>query len=256
MLYKLILLQICAHLLADYLFQPPAWSKVKEKGVFTFHHFYHILVVFAFSWALSLDQQFWVAAYIISVIHLLTDMFKSFLQIRYRRKYLHMLEMGTPLKKKYFFFLDQFIHLVTIVVVCYYYDVFYEIKFLIALPLKTIAIITTFVFCAKPANIIIRFILIYFEVEFPDKQQYSDDPDVMVDEEPRLPNAGKLIGVMERFLTLALILIGQFSAVGLIIAAKSILRFRNTQRNEYILVGTLLSFGMAAILGIVIWKLL
>jgi len=52
-----------------------------------------------------------------------------------------------------------------------------------------------------------------------------------------------------------LILVNQFSAVGLIIAAKSILRFKSTEKNEYILVGTLLSFGIAVLLGIIILKL-
>ena len=69
-----------------------------------------------------------------------------------------------------------------------------------------------------------------------------------------LPNAGKLIGIMERFLVLSLILVGQFSAVGLIITAKSILRFKSTQKNEYVLVGTLLSSGIAVIIGILTSK--
>nr|WP_320119540.1 hypothetical protein [uncultured Marinifilum sp.] len=72
------------------------------------------------------------------------------------------------------------------------------------------------------------------------------------DENKDLPNAGKLIGLMERFLVLALILVNQYSAVGLIIAAKSILRFRDNKKNEYVLVGTLLSFGIATLLGILI----
>jgi len=51
---------------------------------------------------------------------------------------------------------------------------------------------------------------------------------------------------------LALILLGQYEAVGLIIAAKSILRFNATKKSEYVLIGTLLSFGIAAFTGIVI----
>ncbi len=57
---------------------------------------------------------------------------------------------------------------------------------------------------------------------------------------------------MERSLVLALILVNQYSAVGLIIAAKSILRFKDNTKNEYVLVGTLLSFGIAIILGVLI----
>jgi hypothetical protein len=72
------------------------------------------------------------------------------------------------------------------------------------------------------------------------------------DDDKGLPNAGKLIGITERFLSLALILLGQYEAVGLIIAAKSILRFNTTYKSEYVLVGTLLSFAIAAFTGIVI----
>ena len=41
-------------------------------------------------------------------------------------------------------------------------------------------------------------------------------------------------------------------ALSLIIAAKSILRFSGTQKSEYVLVGTLLSFGIAVFSGILI----
>jgi len=56
--------------------------------------------------------------------------------------------------------------------------------------------------------------------------------------EHSLPNAGKLIGIIECFLALGLIIMGQYEAVGLIIAVKSILRFNRTQKSEYVLVGT------------------
>ena len=66
-------------------------------------------------------------------------------------------------------------------------------------------------------------------------------------------NAGKLIGTLERVISLALILVDQFAAVGFIIAAKSLLRFRDTAtaRTEYLLIGTLLSFGIVILLGII-----
>ncbi|MCG6189305.1 hypothetical protein [Maribellus maritimus] len=61
-----------------------------------------------------------------------------------------------------------------------------------------------------------------------------------------------MIGIVERFLALALIIMGQYQAVGLIIAAKSILRFKGVQKSEYVLIGTLLSFGIAAFSGILV----
>jgi len=84
-----------------------------------------------------------------------------------------------------------------------------------------------------------------FSIETP-----FENPDI--EEEKSLPNAGKLIGISERLIALALILLGQYEAVGLIIAAKSILRFNATQKSEYVLVGTLLSFGIAVFTGIAI----
>ena len=72
-----------------------------------------------------------------------------------------------------------------------------------------------------------------------------------------LPNAGKLIGILERLLTLTFILIQQYEAVGFLIAAKSILRYRDddTLKTEYVLIGTMLSFGMAVVIGILIHAL-
>ena len=59
-----------------------------------------------------------------------------------------------------------------------------------------------------------------------------------------------MIGITERILTL--IILGQYAAIGFIMAAKSILRFKEsqTQKAEYVLIGTMLSFGIAIMLGI------
>lgn len=72
-----------------------------------------------------------------------------------------------------------------------------------------------------------------------------------------LANAGKWIGIFERILILTFVLLDQYSAIGLLIAAKSILRFNDKgpddavqKRTEYILIGTLLSFALALLLGL------
>ena len=53
------------------------------------------------------------------------------------------------------------------------------------------------------------------------------------------------------------LLIGQYEAVGFIIAAKSVLRFKDTDtaKTEYVLAGTLLSFGIATLLGLMVKQL-
>ena len=73
-----------------------------------------------------------------------------------------------------------------------------------------------------------------------------------------LKNAGKWIGVIERFLILSFILINQWAAIGFLLAAKSIFRFgdlnegKDQKKTEYILIGTLLSFSIALVHGLIL----
>jgi len=70
-----------------------------------------------------------------------------------------------------------------------------------------------------------------------------------------LPNAGRIIGQLERGLIFLLVLAGELQGVGFLIAAKSILRFgevrESSQRKEaeYIIIGTLMSFGWALLVS-------
>ncbi len=75
------------------------------------------------------------------------------------------------------------------------------------------------------------------------------EPWTEVDLPRGLPNGGFLIGILERGLIFLLILVGQPAGIGFLIAAKSILRFDTTSKDqragEYVIVGTLASFGWA-----------
>jgi len=235
MLYQLIVLQLSAHLLADFIFQPQQWSDRKSKKIFSWHHLWHIVVVFILSWLVSLDYGFWKAALIIAGLHLVVDVIKSYL----------LLKLADHSTKKYLFFLDQIMHLIILVLVSIAYFKWCEINFVINVTLKNIAIVAGFILCAKPGNIIIKEILSFYSISTPEDPS-GENPD------KSLPNAGKLIGIVERFLVLVLVLSGQYTAVGFIIAAKSILRFTSTDKNEYVLVGTLLSFSIAVLIGVLV----
>jgi len=71
-----------------------------------------------------------------------------------------------------------------------------------------------------------------------------------------LPNAGKYIGILERLFVLLFIIIGRWDAIGLLITAKSVFRFNdlketnNRKLTEYILIGTLVSFALAMLTGL------
>jgi hypothetical protein len=68
-----------------------------------------------------------------------------------------------------------------------------------------------------------------------------------------LKGAGLVIGLLERGLIFALVLLGQPGGVGLLMAAKSILRYGAVKDDrglsEYVIIGTLASFGWALIAG-------
>lgn len=73
--------------------------------------------------------------------------------------------------------------------------------------------------------------------------------------EPSLPKGGRVIGLLERGLLYLLVMVGQPAGIGILIAAKSIQRFEaltskdaNAAR-EYILIGTLASFGWAMVVS-------
>lgn len=72
-----------------------------------------------------------------------------------------------------------------------------------------------------------------------------------------LLRAGRLIGELERFLILILALRGELTAIGFVLAAKSVARFDLARRHgEYFLVGTLCSVGTALLIGLAVRRLL
>jgi len=67
--------------------------------------------------------------------------------------------------------------------------------------------------------------------------------------------SGRLIGILERTVSLVLILVGQWAAIAILIAAKSIARFdelKDRRFSEYYLVGTLASLLVAIVTGLVL----
>lgn len=66
-----------------------------------------------------------------------------------------------------------------------------------------------------------------------------------------LTNGGKLIGLLERGLIFVLVMVDQPAGIGFLVAAKSVLRFETTSKDqragEYVIIGTLASFGWALI---------
>lgn len=231
-IYQLLILQIIAHFISDFALQTERMANDKNNLGFKSKLLkWHILITFITAWLFSFQVNFVFGAFAIAVFHWVEDGIKKYIK-------------DNNTIGKYSFFIDQTIHLAIVVSIVFLYNNYFELNPLINITLnvKTLLIIGCYIFSAKPSNIIIKETLTAFNIQA--SSSGNDD----------LPNAGKLIGIIERFLVLAFVILNQFEAVGFLIAAKSILRFKddNTIKTEYVLIGTMLSFGIAIALGILI----
>lgn len=79
-------------------------------------------------------------------------------------------------------------------------------------------------------------------------------------EDSGLANAGRMIGYLERSVIYLMILLGEPSGIGFLIAAKSVARFELVSRSraaaEYVIIGTLASFAWAILVGFIVIRAL
>lgn len=154
-----------------------------------------------------------------------------------------------PKQKLYSFLYDQLAHIVAIVLFWLFY--FNKLESIDSWFMHTanssyiIAYGTGYIFITKPASIIIREIMQLFDF---------DPAENDVEKGKGLANAGAMIGVLERVIIFTLVLANQYTAIGFLVAAKSILRISDKEtkaqlKTEYIIVGTFLSFGIAIVAG-------
>lgn len=237
---QLLTLQFLSHLLSDFFLQSNKSCKEKADKAFRSKSLYvHVLITFVFAWILSAQLQFWWAALLISVMHLVIDGLKSKFQ-------------QYPIS----FFIDQLLHWGVIAGVVWLYDRFGNNTLPQWIPSQDIMLwVVAFVFCLSPANFFIQATFKLAGIRMPDnKDTASSTPPILTPKQENksdLTNAGRVIGNAERILTLIFIALNEFEAIGFLLAAKSLLRFKENDlvKSEYVLVGTFLSFVVAIITG-------
>jgi len=223
---------IIAHLIGDFFLQPNAWVKEKEiKKLKSTKLYLHIAVHIVLIFLIFLSFGVWKVALLIGLIHFVIDALKLLLQ--------------TSKNARLLFFIDQVLHFISIVVVWHlFYKGSLDISFLNET--KTWIFISGALFLTMPTSITMRVIIARW---IPDNQ--PDSP-------KSLQNAGKYIGILERVLIFVFILTNHFEAVGFLLAAKSIFRFGDLKEahdlklTEYVLIGTLLSFGIAIVTAMLV----
>lgn len=225
---------LLAHLIGDFLLQPQHWVIDKEeKKVASKYLYFHVLLHFVVTMILLWDLRYWKIVLIITVSHYIIDLAKLYVNPLFDNK-------SIP------FFIDQVLH-IAVLYCCAYFGNLWEHTLGLFERLDW-GLLTAVVFVSFPAAIIMGKLL----------EKMSDQLEM---DHKSLPNAGKYIGIIERIFVLIFIILGRWEAIGLLITAKSVFRFNDLKESnsrkltEYILIGTLLSFGIAIVTGIVYTKL-
>ena len=219
-----------AHIIGDFLLQPKRWVIQKEakkaaSGFLYLHILIHFLLIILLLW----NIEYWKIALVIAISHYVIDLLKIYVAPLFKNK-------SIP------FFIDQFLHIV-VLYICAYYSNLLEHTITLIQQIDW-ALLTAIVFVTYPAAIVMRILL----------EGMSNQINL---DHKSLPNAGKYIGIIERLFVLIFIIMGRWEAIGLLITAKSVFRFNDLKESnsrkltEYILIGTLLSFGIAILTGII-----
>lgn len=224
-LVKLIL----AHLIGDFFLQPTSWVKEKEKKKLKSPKLYlHVLIHIALLFLILWDVSKWPLILIIGLSHFIIDALKLTLQ---KKK-----------TKRLLFFLDQLFHLLVIIAV-YWIFVAKDININIFTE-QNLLLLTCVLFLTFPVSIIMKTIFLKWDIS-----KFTEGNESLKD-------AGKYIGILERILVFVFVILDHWEAVGFLITAKSVFRFGDLKESkerkltEYILIGTLISFGIAILIGL------
>ncbi|PTT72222.1 MULTISPECIES: DUF3307 domain-containing protein [unclassified Chryseobacterium] len=224
---------ILAHLFGDFILQPNSWVAEKENKKLKSRYLYlHVLIHTILSFIFLWNTQLWWVALLVGFSHFIIDAAK--------------LSFQTATSKKIWFFIDQALHIAVIAGVSFYFN---EFNFDFLKNQEILKIIMAALFLTTPASIFIKILL----------SSWTPVPETQNNiQTESLSSAGKYIGILERLLVFTFIVVNHWEGVGFMVAAKSVFRFsdlaqaKQRKLTEYVLIGTLLSFGMAVLTGILI----
>ena len=233
----LILLQLLlAHIITDFVFQPTKWVTHKRNHKSKSKYLYlHAFIAGLLTFIFLMRLEWWYIALFIAFTHFFIDLWK----LQFNRDTLKI------------FLSDQFFHLFAILIAWLYLT-------------SNHTNIGTFFIEVFSSEAILATIIGYLLIIFPagfligkaTKRWQNEVEDDL--RKNSLDAAGRYIGIFERILVLTFILTTNFSAIGFLIAAKSILRFSDKsetgarKQTEYVLIGTLMSFTITILIGFLV----
>ncbi len=224
---------IVAHLISDFLLQPTAWREDKRRKKLRSHYLYiHGIIHGLVAYLLLAEWSLWYIPILIGLSHIAIDVWKINSRENTRN-----------------FIIDQFLHFVVLIISW----------LIINGKITALDEIVRNLFNAKTFWI---YIAGYMVVIWPMRYAIALATNHWKKEirNEGLIDAGKWVGQIERILILTFVIVNKFEAIGFLIAAKSIFRFSDINKErkeaEYILIGTLLSFALSIVWGILLTYLL
>ncbi len=225
----LLIKLLTAHFIGDFILQTDRMVRSKEEGKLASPMLYiHVLIHAVLSVLVVWTSKYWMAILIIVLSHFIIDAWKLYYQ--------------NESNKRELFILDQAMHILVIVCVTQFYtpwmNSFLKLNYDEIMLLVLVIVLITVV-----SSHIIKVIISKWQPENEDQDRDS------------LSNAGKYIGILERLFVFGFIVSGNMQGIGFLLAAKSVFRFGDLKDSidrkltEYILIGTLLSFGIAMLLS-------
>lgn len=232
------LLLLLAHVLVDFYWQPTRWvTDKKEKKYKSPYLYFHILLVIVVSY-IALHQ--WanpLPAILLGIAHGVIDLVK----ISFDKQ-----------DSLTWFITDQAAHLATIAFTALILTGNISIGFEALITWfntpKTLATLSGALLSLSPISFLVGILTKPWREELSKLAPEADD---------NLASAGRWIGMSERLLIFVFVLVNQYSAIGFLIAAKSLLRYNDkstepgippayiSKKSEYVLVGTLMSYTCA-----------
>ncbi len=224
---------LLAHVITDFVFQSKKWIRQKwEKKAKSLFLYIHATLAGLITYVIIQDWTLWLVPVIIIVTHFFIDLWK-----------LH--QKSDSLK---YFLWDQLMHMLVLAFVWLFVtENFTELIPFVAMVVTSksfLIYLTGYLIVIFPIGFIIGKATQRWQKEIKKEDGIKS-----------LEKAGRYIGIFERILVLTFILTDNFSAIGFLIAAKSILRFSDKSKSgarkqtEYVLIGTLMSFALTILIG-------
>lgn len=219
-----------AHCIGDFVLQPDHWisDKIKHKAKSS-KLYLHVGIHFLLMTIILYDWKYFWPIVLVTASHLIIDLWKLHFQ---DDKNFRML-----------FFIDQVLHILFLAAFAQYYESFLSGLSIDKGQLILLALATLLV--TSVSSKVVKLLISKWTPETED------------DDEDSLSNAGSYIGILERLFVFGFVVSGNIEAVGFLLAAKSVFRFgdlkesKDRKLTEYMLIGSLLSFGMAILIGVI-----